>query len=154
MSELDAVDTLLRETEDLFTDSPRRTAPTHSAMGDCGGGVIDTGTNHSSKLFSVVKVTCSNPRLSFGMIGAGSAFCLEEECGVKSHEGTKMKFLEEADMQVSIHRNVASTCTTFTEPSGKGFQRRCGVTGRQSNSHLETGSRNFYLSRTPMTSLK
>jgi hypothetical protein len=36
------------------------------------------------------------------MIGAGSAFCLEEECRVKSHEGTKMKFLEEADMQVFI----------------------------------------------------
>ena len=92
MSESDAVDTLLRETEDLFSDSPRRTAPTRSAMGDRGGGVIDTGTNHSSKLFSVVKVTCSNPRLCFGMIGAGSAFCLEEECRVKSHEGTKMNF--------------------------------------------------------------
>jgi hypothetical protein len=52
-------------------------------MGDRGGGVIDTGTNHSSKLFSVVKVTCSNPRLCFGMIGAGSTFSLEEECGVK-----------------------------------------------------------------------
>ena len=62
MSESDAVDTLLRVTENLFSDSPRRTAPTHSAMGDRGGGVIiDTGTNHSSKLFSVVKVTCSNP---------------------------------------------------------------------------------------------
>ena len=83
MSEADAVDTLLPETEDLFSDSPRRTAPTRSAMGDCGGGVIDTGTNHSSKLFSVVKVTCSNPCLCFGMIGTGSAFCLEEECGVK-----------------------------------------------------------------------
>jgi methyl-accepting chemotaxis protein len=116
MSDSDAVDTLLRDTESLFNDSPRRTAPTRSAMGDRGGGVIDTGTNHSSKLFSVVKVTCSNPRLCFGMIGAGSAFCLEEECGVKSHEGTKMKFLEKADSQVFIRRNVA-TCTAFTEPS-------------------------------------
>jgi hypothetical protein len=50
------------------------------------------------------------------MIGGGSAFCLEEECGVKSHEGTKMKFLEKANMQVFIRRNV-STCTAFTEPS-------------------------------------
>jgi hypothetical protein len=83
MSESDAVDTLLPETEDLFSDSPRRTAPTRSVMGDRGGGFIDTGTNHSSKLFSVVKVTCSNPGLCFGMIGAGSALCLEEECGVK-----------------------------------------------------------------------
>jgi hypothetical protein len=116
MSESDAVDTLLRETESLFSHSPRRTAPMRSAMGDHGGGVLDTGTNHSSKLFSVVKVTCSNPCLCFGMIGAKSAFCLEEECGVKSHEGTKMKFLEEADMQVFIRRNVA-TCTAFTELS-------------------------------------
>jgi hypothetical protein len=83
MSESDAVDTLFRETEDLFSDLPRCTTPTSSAMGDRGGGVIDTGTNHSSKLFSVVKVTCSKPRLCSGMIGAGSAFCLEEECGVK-----------------------------------------------------------------------
>jgi hypothetical protein len=28
-----------------------------------------------------------------------------------------MKFLEEANMQVFIHRNIASTCTAFTEPS-------------------------------------
>jgi len=39
MSESDAVDTLLRETESLFSDSLRRTAPTHSAMGDRGGEV-------------------------------------------------------------------------------------------------------------------
>lgn len=43
MSDSDAVDTLLRDTESLFNDSPRRTAPTRSAMGDRGGGVIDTG---------------------------------------------------------------------------------------------------------------
>jgi hypothetical protein len=116
MSESDVVDTLLREIESLFSDSLRRTVPIHSAMGDRGGGVIDTGTNNSSKLFSVVKVTCSNPRLCVGMIGTGSAFCLEEECEVKSHEGTNMKFLEEANMQVFIRRNVA-TYTAFTEPS-------------------------------------
>ena len=121
MSESDAVDTLLRDTENLFSDLPRCTAPTRSAMGDRGGGVIDTGTNHSSKLFSVVKVTCLNPRPCFGMIGAGSAFCLEEECGVKSHEGTKMKFLEKADSQVFIRRNVA-TCTAV---SGLGNLRAC-----------------------------
>jgi hypothetical protein len=41
MSDTDAVDALLRETEDLFNDSPRRTAPTRSVMGDRGGGVVD-----------------------------------------------------------------------------------------------------------------
>ena len=50
MSESDAVDTLLIETEAFFSDLPCRTAPTHSAMGDRGSGVIDTGMNHSLKL--------------------------------------------------------------------------------------------------------
>ena len=72
MSESDAVDTLLWDTENLLSDSPHRTAPMRSALGDRGGGVIDTGKNHSSKLFSVVKVNCPNPRLCFGMIDAGS----------------------------------------------------------------------------------
>jgi hypothetical protein len=34
MSESDAVETLLRDTENLFSDLPRRTAQTRSAMGD------------------------------------------------------------------------------------------------------------------------
>jgi hypothetical protein len=81
------------------------------------GGVINlTGTSTtSSKLFPVVKISCSDKRVCFGRIGAGSAFCIRQDCSIRAHGDTKIPFYGTAMDFVFICQVVGSSA--FVEPA-------------------------------------
>ena len=79
-----------------------------------GVGFSSTGTMTAAKLFSVVKVSCSDHRVCFGKIGAGSAFCIRTECSVKSHAESKVSFDRDNHDFVFICQTVGSSA--YVEP--------------------------------------
>ena len=74
----------------------------------------DTGTSNI-KLFEIVFVD-KNSACCYGVVGAGSAFCLKLGCEVKAHGERKIfaEHDEKSQLVVGIHRNSDSA---FSHPS-------------------------------------
>jgi hypothetical protein len=68
-----------------------------------------------SKSFSIVVVDCSDLSLCYGLIGAGGAVCVKQNCGVKNHFVSKARFSGQERSIVFIERGTPGT--VFAEPS-------------------------------------
>jgi hypothetical protein len=101
----------------LLHSPPARPPPPPGAVGIGGLGtvVVPQGTS-SAKLYEVSEdIDCSDDTLCFGLIGAGSAFCVRKNCSVRSHAHSKFSLAGTAGTYVFIRRNVPGT--VFACPS-------------------------------------
>jgi hypothetical protein len=112
------LDALVAASEALLLQSPPpRPPPPRGAVGFGGVvGVVEPAGTTSSKLYGVSDdIDCSDNTLCFGLIGAGSAFCVRKNCGVKSHSQSKISLAGGPEKYVFIRRNAPGT--VFSRPS-------------------------------------
>jgi hypothetical protein len=111
--------TMLADAAALTASAASPTASSPSAVNPRTGGVVGLFSGPGtipSKLFSVVKISFrpDAPRVCFGKIGAGSAFCIRRDCSVKSHAESKIPLVGTDMEYVFICQLVGSSA--FVEP--------------------------------------
>ena len=96
---------------------PPELVPTSGARSVGGMSSVSSSGTVTDKRFSVVKVDCGDPRVCFGLVGVGSAFCTRRNCSVQAHQRVKAGFAGSGMKIVVIHRNGTVVDSAFVEPS-------------------------------------
>ena len=113
------LDALVAASESLMLNSPSA-RPSLASGGVRGSGGVDAlseleGTTSSKFLYSVSDdIDCSDVTLCFGMIGAGSSFCVRRNCSIGKHAVSKFPLAGTTGRYVFIRRNVPAT--VFAKP--------------------------------------
>jgi hypothetical protein len=127
------LDSLFAQASSLSVASGRSASPSSARVGgvtadaSIGSGVAGAGGGRfgrtrsggllSSKSFSVVSVSGSDPSVCFGAVGVGNAsFCVRTNCSVKTHMDSKVEVWDSLEeRRIFIVRTPGST--VFAEPS-------------------------------------
>ena len=101
---------------DVVAASPSTAFVPSTVSSRTGGllGISVSGTT-AMKVFSVVKIDCSDSCICLGRIGVGSAFCIRRDCGIKAHAEAKVPFHGTDTEYVFICQVIDSSA--FVEPA-------------------------------------